>query len=336
MIKHVLFYGSGAVNVSLMGWLHRDGLRMTVLTRPSSAEAIHQHGIRVTCQGLVSEARPGVVASLADCDRPDLIVIGVKAYALDAAMADILSNFDREVPVLSVLNGVRHVDLLRSKFTHAMFATICFNAYRKESWSAVALSCGPLVFTWSKAGDKQIRRATFDLLKGRVEAVQGSDPVDVAYNKLIVNLANALMTMVAFHDHRDRDLARLQFITSRVMWEGVRVLKASGIKELKVPGLPTWRMLWMSRFLPQFITVPIFRKKMMASAINSMAQDIQRGNETELEEINGQLIRLAQKFKVDVPFNRGVHRVFTEWSAAGEAPITPSEVLSRIRSVSRR
>jgi 2-dehydropantoate 2-reductase len=335
-MEHVLFYGSGAVNIALMGWMNREGLRMTVLARPASAEMLREHGVRVKCQGLASEARPDVVTSLAECPRPDLIVIGVKSYALDVTVADILKHFDREVPVLSVLNGVRHVDLLRSKFSNAMFATICFNAYRTEAWESVAISRGPLVFTWSGGIDKRIMRATFDLLKGRVEAVQGKDALDVAYNKLIVNLANALMTMVAFHDHRDRQIAQLQRITSHIMWEAVQVLKASGINEQKVPGLPTWRMLWMSRYLPQFVTVPIFRKKMTASAINSMAQDMQRGNATELEDINGALIRLAQKMKVKVPYNRGVYELFKEWSAAQREPMTPSEVLSSINSVSRR
>lgn len=335
-MKHVLFFGSGAVNLSLIGWLAREGLRITVLARPASAAAIREHGVQVKCLGLRSEARPDVITALDSADRPDLIVIGVKAYVLDEAVAQILAAYGRYMPVLSVLNGVRHVDYLRSKFTNAMFATICFNAYRAEPHSAVAMSRGPLVFTWSRAVDKGLRRATFDLLKGRVEAVQGADALDVAHNKLIVNLANALMTMVAFHDHRDRDIAELQKLTAHVMWEGVQVLKAVGIKELRIPGLPAWRMLWMSRFLPQFITVPIFRKKMSVSAINSMAQDMQHGNETELEEINGRFLLLAERTKVSVPYNRAVYQIFMEWAASPATPLTPKEVLSRIRSVRSR
>ncbi|MCF8257328.1 MAG: hypothetical protein K9J06_07230 [Flavobacteriales bacterium] len=335
-MKHILFYGSGAVNLSLIGWLDRKDLRITVLAREGSATAIGSHGVRVECRGLVSVARPKVVTSLSDADRPDLIVIGVKAYSLDEVVSDILANYDREMPVLSVLNGIRHVDYLSSKFTNAFFATICFNAYRTEPWAAVAMSRGPLVFTWSRAADKRIRRATFDLLKGRVEAMQGSDAQDVAYNKLIVNLANALMTMVGFHDHRDRDIAQLQHIASRVMWEGVKVLKANGVKEQRIPGLPTWRMLWMGRYMPQFITVPIFRKKMAASAINSMAQDVERGCQTELEEINGRFLSLADRSSVPVPYNRAVYQIFKEWVASAAGPLSPAEVLLRIRSVSSK
>jgi 2-dehydropantoate 2-reductase len=335
-MKHVLFYGSGAVNLSLIGWLAREGLRITVLARPESAAAIREHGVQVKCLGLLSEARPDVITALDKADRPALIVIGVKAYALDEAVAQILATYDRDMPVLSVLNGVRHVDFLRSKFSNAMFATICFNAYRTEPFRSVAMSRGPLVFTYSRAADKHIRRATFDLMKGRVEAVQGADALDVAYNKLIVNLANALMTMVGFHDHRDRDIAQLQHITAHVMWEGVQVLKASGVQELRIPGLPAWRMLWMSRYLPQFITVPIFRKKMSVSAINSMAQDMQRGNDTELEEINGRFLLLAERSSVKVPYNRAVYQLFKEWAAAPSTPLSPSEVLSRIKSVRSR
>lgn len=336
-MKHVLFYGSGAVNMSLMGWLAHKELRITVLARPGSAEALRDNGVRVECRGIVSKAKPEVITSLEGAERPDLVVIGVKAYALNDAAADILSAFGREMPVLSVLNGVRHVDYLRSKFIHVMFATICYNAYRTSPEVCVAMSRGPVMFTWSRATDRKVRNEAFNLMKGRVEAVQnGSDPMDVASNKLIVNLANALMTMVGFHDHRDREIVQLQHITSRLMWEAVKVMRANGISEAKVPGIPTWRMLWMSRFLPQFLTVPIFRKKMTASAINSMAQDMQRGNDTEIEELNGQFLRMAEKAKVKVPYNRGVYKLFKEWSASSAEPMTPSAVLSRIRSESRR
>lgn len=335
-MKHILFYGSGAVNLSLMGWVARDGLRVSVLARPTTAEAILEKGSRVECCGLVSETYPEVIVRLLGTDRPDLVVIGVKSYALNEAVADILAVFGRDVPVLSVQNGIRHVDLLRSKFAHAMFATICYNAYRTAPNVSVAMSRGPVVFTPSRAADKRVRRATFNLLKGRVEAVQGRDAMDVACNKLIVNLANALLTMVGFHDHRDRDLKELQYITSRVMWEAVEVMRLNGVKEEKVPGIPTWRMLWMSRHLPQFLTVPIFRKKMVASSINSMAQDMERGNETELEDLNGQFLRMADRVNAPVPYNRAVYRIFKEWSSGPSDPLAPSELLSLIRSERRR
>jgi 2-dehydropantoate 2-reductase len=335
-MKHILFYGSGAVNLSLMGWISRSELRITVLARPNSAEQLRQHGVEVELGKFITKVRPEVVTSLDELEHPDLVVIGVKAYTLDTAASDIRAHFGREIPVLSVLNGVRHIDFLRSKFTNVLFATICFNAYRKSAYRAVAMSRGPIILTYSRAAEKEVRREVFNLLKGRVEVLQSKDAMDVACNKLIVNLSNALMTMVAFHNNRDRELRPLQHIMARMMWEGVKVMRAHGIHETKIPGLPTWRMMLLSRYLPQFITVPILKKKLSLSAINSMAQDVESGQQTEIEELNGHFVAMASKVKVAIPYNKAVYRIFKEWVSDSAAPITPSELLDRIKSVPRR
>jgi 2-dehydropantoate 2-reductase len=335
-MRHILFYGSGAVNLSLMGWLARSEMKMTVLARETSASVLRAHPVQVVCKGILSEARPEVVTDLSMAEKPDLIVIGVKAYALNDAVAQISQYYGREMPVLSVLNGVRHVDLLTSKFTNACFATICYNAYRTSASRAEAMGRGPVVIACSRAADKHVKRQVFDLFKGRVEAVQMSDANDAACNKLIINLANALMTLVAFHIHRERDLKTLQHITANLMWEGVQVMRAQGVRDVRVPGLPSWTMLRLSRVLPQFITVPIFRKKMAASAINSMAQDIEAGAQTEIEELNGHFLNMARKTGIKVPYNEAVYQLFKEWAASGAEAMAPAAVLAHIRSSRKR
>lgn len=336
-MKKILFYGAGAVNISLLGWIAREDLEITVLARDATALAIRQHGVMVRCNGMVSKSSPQVVSSLCDLSRPDLIIIGVKAYALRAVVDDIRDTFGKEIPVISVLNGIHHVDLLRSKFMQPMFATICFNAFREEPNTVVAMSRGPIVLTKAGSTSQAIKRGVFEIFKGKVEIIEGRDPMDVACNKLIINLTNALMTMVAFHEYRNRQLTELQYVTSRLLWEGVQVMKASGISEVTVPGVPSWRLFWLSRFLPQFITVHIFKKKMKVSSINSMAQDLQRGSaETELDDINGRLLLMAERADLKVPFNLGLYNLFKTWMESGADPMTPSQVKERIRIAAKK
>lgn len=335
-MKNVLFYGSGAVGLSLAGWLSHPDIQITVLARQGSAAILKEHGIEVLCSDLLVRARPLVVTSLEQAIQPDLIVICVKAFALKDVVDEIRMHFGREMPVMSVLNGVRHVDLLRSKFSNVLFATICFNAFRQSAFQAEALSRGPIVLTSSRSTEKHLKREIFDWMKGRVELIQHGDPMDVACNKMIINLGNALLTMVAFHDNRDRELKSLQHIMANVLWEGVLVMRAHGVKEVSIPGMPSWRMLKLSRILPQFITVPIFRKKMASSAINSMAQDIARGSETEIEELTGYFLSMAKKVDLKVPYNKAVYALFKEWSADSNPSLAPSEILARKKSTASR
>lgn len=78
-------------------------------------------------------------------------------------------------------------------------------------------------------------------MKGKVEVIQHSDPFDVACNKMIINLGNALMSLVGFHDKIYCDIKELQHLSAHLFWEGVLVMKANGVKEVDMPGLPAIR-----------------------------------------------------------------------------------------------
>lgn len=102
--------------------------------------------------------------------------------------------------------------------------------------------------------------------------------------------------------------------------------------------MPPWLLIRMSKCLPQMITVPIFKKKMQANAINSMAQDISANSEvTELEYINGYFLNLAEKVGVAVPHNEALYHLFKNWVSEGnQESVKPSKLLSDIRSFSNR
>jgi ketopantoate reductase len=174
-----------------------------------------------------------------------------------------------------------------------------------------------------------------EVLEHSIPITVVTNPTDVAHCKLVMNLGNALLAMVAYHEHRDIELPELQELIANMMWEGVLVLKKNGINEVKVPGLPSWVLIKLSVKLPGFVVVPIFRKKMKNSSINSMAQDLSNGSEqTELEDLNGYLIELAEKHSMKIPYNKGVYQLFKKWNRKGAQPLTPSVVLNEVKSLS--
>src|SRR4029077_4404483 len=63
-------------------------------------------------------------------DTPyDLVLVSVKAYALEAAMNDFAAAVGPETTILPVLNGMRHVDLLTKRFgEHAVIGGVCLVA----------------------------------------------------------------------------------------------------------------------------------------------------------------------------------------------------------------
>ena len=99
-----------------------------------------------------------------------------------------------------------------------------------------------------------------------------------------------------------------------MMLEGMNILKAEGIQEEHIKGLPSWTLLKASAVLPQLITAPLFRKNLKKMGMSSMAQDIfsRNATDTELDDINGYLLSLADKHKMDARYNRAVYRLCKE------------------------
>ena len=333
----VLYVGSGAVNLCLAGWMHSGTNQTSFLVRTPENELIQAKAFQCLLPGEKNYRvyTCNAFSSLTNVDKPDFVVIGVKSYSLDKALNDIEQAFGRDIPVLSVLNGVNHIEQISGRFSNAMFATIGFNAYRTSQIAAVAVG-GALALSGTNPKSK-ILDEIFKILKRKITVSLVKKPSDAAHSKLVFNLGNALLTIVAFHNNRNRDVPELQHIMANIMWEGVRVLRKSGIKEARIPDMPPWVLLWLTKVLPSQLVVPIFKKKMQGSTINSMAQDLENGvNQTELEDLNGYFLKLAQKAKVEVPYNTALYQIFKEWVESKNQPLTPAELLSRINSFSNR
>lgn len=321
----------------MAGWMHSGTTHTMFLVRKPENELIRTQAFQCRLPGDKNTRvyKCQAYASLEGVERPDLVVIGVKNYSLVDVLDTIEQAFGNEIPVMSVLNGVNHVKIISDRFQNAMFATIAFNAYRTSPVVAVAVG-GAIALSATDSSNSTLEEV-HKILKKKISVTMVENPLDAAHCKLVINLGNALFTIVAFHDNRKRELDVLQKLSTAIMNEGVDVLKKSGVKEAKISGMPTWLLIRLTKWLPQRIILPIFEEKMRSSSINSMAQDIAADStETELEEINGYFLQMAEKANVDVPYNKALYHIFKSWVASGAQPIKPSVLLSRINSFSRR
>ena len=112
----ILVIGAGATGGYFGGRLSEAGRDVAFLVRPRRAEQIARHGLRIESMHGNAELRPRTV--MADgLDAPhDLVLLAVKAHALDGAMDDLAPALGPETAILPVLNGMRHLDRLAVRF----------------------------------------------------------------------------------------------------------------------------------------------------------------------------------------------------------------------------
>jgi 2-dehydropantoate 2-reductase len=112
----ILVVGAGATGGFFGGRLARGGRDVTFLLRPARAAAIRADGLQLVCEDGEVTLAPQVVEAGALDGHYDLVLLCVKAFALEQAMTDLTPAVGGGTLILPVLNGMRHLDLLADRF----------------------------------------------------------------------------------------------------------------------------------------------------------------------------------------------------------------------------
>lgn len=112
-----LVLGAGALGGYFGGMLIKGGADVTFLVRPGRAAQLQRDGLVVRTQdGEEVRSRVKTVQAGKLDVTYDVVLLTCKAYDLDAAMEAIEPAMSDRSVIVPVLNGVRHIDILRDRF----------------------------------------------------------------------------------------------------------------------------------------------------------------------------------------------------------------------------
>jgi 2-dehydropantoate 2-reductase len=112
----ILVVGAGATGGYFGGRLAEAGRDVTFLVRPARARQIEAGGLQIVSPHGNATLKPKLVTADAIGGPFDVVLLTVKAWALDAALADIAPAVGPQTMVLPVLNGMKHVDVIKQRF----------------------------------------------------------------------------------------------------------------------------------------------------------------------------------------------------------------------------
>lgn len=330
-------FGAGAIGAYLGIRLSAAGVPVTLIGRPELVDAWP----KLKALDLAGESyRPSKSlkistdpADLADCEA---CLVTVKSGDTSTAADAIARHLKSNVPIISLQNGIRNVALIRSRFNQPVLpGMVMFNVRREDDATFRRTTSGPIVIGGGPSSLNPIIEQTQKagepfIIQPHIESVQTA--------KLLLNLNNGLcaLTGLSIADSlRNRDLRRA---FAACLSEGVQVMKHSHRPIGRIgplsPGL-------VARVLPMPDWI-FFRvaKSMMAidpAARSSTLQDIDRGRKTEIDYLNGEIVRLASENGMPAPLNafvtENVHRLE---QASGRPPFMhPAEVWAQVQQLSR-
>jgi len=278
MTGRIVVLGPGAVGGTLAVRLARAGVPVVVVATPASAAAIRADGITLVAPGGSSTERVDVVERLVD--PVALLLVAVKQAGLETALERVATEPEHVVPLL---NGLEHMELLRTRFGDAVAAGSVgrFEGYRESPTRIVQTTPGLLLTTSSPTAAELLG---VDGIETRTE---GNDRL-VLWEK-----AARLAPLTAVSALTQRPLGELRAdaewrpVLEAAVAEACAVATADG-----APVTPAEQWAMIDRMPPTLLT--------------SAARDVAAGRPSELDAIVGGVVRAGERLNVPTPVLAGL------------------------------
>jgi 2-dehydropantoate 2-reductase len=321
--------GVGAIGGTIAGLLAKAGHSVEVTAHARHLDGIADRGLRLS--GAFGDYTARVAVSETLTVVPDLAFVATKAQDAGTALADNAARL-RGVPVVVVQNGLESV-------RNAKLASPGSDIVGGLALYAASLvSPGEIVVTTDGStylGGDLLPTLHASRVLGAVMPVTVTDNFEGAqWTKLIVNHVNALPAITGLSVQEVIARRDLRLLMTESMREAVRVGRAAGVRFEPVQGLSN-SLLSLLESAPPSIgqLLPLLMKRRMGGRPNpgSTLQSIRRGQPTEIDYLNGAIVRRGAALGVPTPVSSEIVRMVHEVEASATF-ITPSTVVQRARS----
>jgi 2-dehydropantoate 2-reductase len=305
----IIVHGAGSIGCYVGGLWLAAGLDVSFLGRERLKDEIAQHGLAVSDTERFSvkfepdriqfETKPAALR------KADIILLTVKSTGTEAAAKEIARHAKGGATVISLQNGVSNPETLRKRLSRqdVVQAMVPYNVVRLGPGRWHRATWGDLV-----AADHEVTRDLSTRIGDRPgRLLLAKDMQGVAWGKLLFNLNNAINALSGttyLAELKQRDFRR---VFAAAIIETLALLKRAGIKPVKI-GKVGPELLPHVIGAPDFIFNNLFLKvqKIDPKGRGSMADDFDAARPTEIDYLNGEVVRLADSLGAQAPVNAAI------------------------------
>ncbi|QUS38534.1 2-dehydropantoate 2-reductase [Tardiphaga alba] len=280
--------GAGAVGCYYGGQLLRAGHDVTLVGRRAHVDAINARGLHFESATFTGFIPAKAVTEIAELASPDLILLAVKSADTDEAARALLPVLKPDTIVLSLQNGVDNPQRLRALLSQPVIAAAVYVAAEMPGTGHIKHNGrGELIIG---ASDRSAPVAK--LLTGAGVPTEIADDIDaVQWSKLLNNCAyNALSAVAQISYGEMFKVSGVPELVTTTVQECMAVAKASGVA---LPDGLLDNILGLAATMPK--------------QLSSTAQDLARGKPSEIDFLNGFIVRKGKELGVPTPANLALH-----------------------------
>jgi 2-dehydropantoate 2-reductase len=302
----ICVFGAGSIGCYVGGRLAAAGAELTLIGRERLGRELARHGLHLTdFRGTDVRVGPDGLRFATDAAAASdaaLVLVTVKSADTALAAQSLAPVLGRDAIVVSFQNGLGNADLLKEHLRQqvVLAGMVPFNvvnrgqgAFHQGSEGSLDVEGHPAMAGFTRLFDA-----------AGLPLTQHPDMRPVQWAKLLLNLnnpVNALSNLPLKQELSQRAYRRCVALAQR---EALALLGAAGIRPARLTPVPP-------RWIPALLSLPdgLFTRvadTMLAIdplARSSMWEDLEAGRRTEVDWLNGEIVRLARSQGREAPVN---------------------------------
>jgi 2-dehydropantoate 2-reductase len=293
----VCVVGAGSIGSLLAAHLATVTDVLVLTRRDEHARALNEKGLRVSGRHDFT-ARVTAASSASALPEFDLGIVATKATGLEA-VADSLAGHARGATIMTVQNGLGAEEVMRRRGDWPLVSAVTFMSGTKHSDTHVEyiLDTPTWLGPYGDTPFERVQEIADLMIDSGLKAEALPDLLPAQWSKLIFNATvNGVAALTGLrHDSHfaaESEPSDLGHLVHDLVREGKGVAAAAGVELNDDP----WEM-------------NVLATKRGSAHYPSMLEDVDARRPTEVELINGALVREAVRHGTDAPLHTAVYRL---------------------------
>ena len=290
----VAVVGAGAVGCYYGGMLARAGVPVTLIGRPVHVEAMRHAGLRLSSATFDEHIAVDASADIAAVAGATLVLVCVKSTDTESTATELAPHLAPDARVLSLQNGVDNAPRLHAVLGRPVAPAVVYVACEMGGPGHVRhLGRGELVIPSDMGATPGASSDDVVALFARagVPVELSDNVVGALWGKLLLNCGyNAIS---AITDASYGRMVTLPGIAQTVHDAVVECLAVARALEVTIPGDVFAAVARIATSMP--------------GQVSSTCQDLRRGKPTEIDHLNGYIVREGERLGIATPLNRALH-----------------------------
>lgn len=318
----IIVYGAGAVGSIIGGYLHKCGQETVLVCSRAHAGAIARNGLKISGVQGNHEIDVPAVADVAQIKfrADDVVFLTMKTYDTEAAI-DKLDKAAGGLCAVCFQNAVRNERFAAPHFARVYGGIVFFGAKYLEPGVVVHTAENSLGLGLYPEGlDETVDKVSEALTRAGFSVTAYPNVMAVKWSKLFRNLNNALFAITGLSVLEGIKYEESRSMMADLLEEALLIVRAEGIEILPLEGHQPPEKMVESLRRPGERSFDIPPDEETALRPSTWQDLYLKRGRTEVEYLNGEIVRLGEKHGIATPLNSLMVSVVDRMAGEGIAP----------------